>query len=89
MLKLNRRNLLSATGVAVLALGSVGASAQDLRDITFVQPSPSAINSFPVYVALGEGYFEDEGLNVSVESVNGSASVLQALTANQAEFGRP
>jgi NitT/TauT family transport system substrate-binding protein len=63
--------------------------AQDLRPITFVQPSPSAINSFPVFVAIGEGYFADEGLEVSVESINGSAAVLQALAAGQAEFGRP
>lgn len=60
-----------------------------MREITFVQPSPSAINSFPVYVAIGEGYFEDEGLKVNVESVNGSAAVLQALTSGQAQFGRP
>ena len=65
------------------------ASAQDLRPVTFAQPSPSAINSFPVFVAIGEGYFEDEGLEVSVESVNGSASVLQALSSGQAQFGRP
>jgi NitT/TauT family transport system substrate-binding protein len=79
----------AAAGAVALALSAAPVSAQELKDIKFVQPSPSAINSFPIYVALGEGYFEDEGLNVSVESVNGSASVLQALTAGQAEFGRP
>jgi NitT/TauT family transport system substrate-binding protein len=88
MLKLDRRAV-AATGAALLALTAVPAFAQDLRDITFVQPSPSAINSFPIYVAIGEGFFADEGLNVSVESVNGSAAVLQALTAGQAQFGRP
>ena len=31
------------------------AQTQDLRAVTFVQPSPSAINSFPVFVAIGEG----------------------------------
>jgi NitT/TauT family transport system substrate-binding protein len=88
MWTLNRRTVLAA-GVAMLALAAAPAPAQDLQDITFVQPSPSAINSFTVYVAIGEGYFEDEGLNVSVESVNGSSAVLQALTAGQAQFGRP
>jgi len=87
MLNLDRRA--AAAGLALLALAAAPAAAQDLRDITFVQPSPSAINSFPIYVAIGEGYFADEGLNVSVESVNGSAAVLQALTADQAKFGRP
>lgn len=65
------------------------ALAQDLREITFVQPSPSAINSFPVFVAIGEGYFAEEGLSVTVEAINGSGAVLQALSAGQAEFGRP
>ncbi len=80
----------SLTG-AVLAMGLAAgtAAAQDLEQITFVQPSPSAINSYPVFVAIGEGYFADEGLEVTVEAVNGSASVLQALAAGQAHFGRP
>jgi NitT/TauT family transport system substrate-binding protein len=80
-----------AVGAGLLALAAAPplAHSQDLQAITFVQPSPSAINSFPIYVALGEGYFEDEGLDVTVESVNGSAAVLQALTAGQAQFGRP
>ncbi|WP_097806802.1 ABC transporter substrate-binding protein [Pelagimonas varians] len=88
---MNRRtftkSLLSAVPVAG-AFGS-GAFAQGLRDITFVQPSPSAINSFPVFVAIGEGYFEEEGLKVTVEAINGSGAVLQALSAGQAQFGRP
>jgi NitT/TauT family transport system substrate-binding protein len=79
-----------AFGVAVQAAIAAGpAVAQDLEQVTFVQPSPSAINSFPVFVAIGEGFFEEEGLEVTVESINGSAAVLQALAAGQAEFGRP
>ncbi len=75
--------------IPVVGLMSTAAMAQDLREITFVQPSPSAINSFPVFVAIGEGYFEEEGLNVTVEAINGSGAVLQALAAGQAQFGRP
>lgn len=75
--------------IPVLGLMSTAALAQDLREITFVQPSPSAINSFPVFVAIGEGYFEEEGLSVTVEAINGSGAVLQALSAGQAQFGRP
>jgi NitT/TauT family transport system substrate-binding protein len=70
-------------------LSSLPVAAQDLTPITFVQPSPSAINSFPVFVAIGEGYFAEEGLDVSVEAINGSGPVLQALSAGQAHFGRP
>lgn len=87
---LNRREIAVALGAAMVWTAAAGVShAQDLRQITFVQPSPSAINSFPVFVAIGEGYFEEEGLEVTVEAINGSAAVLQALSAGQAHFGRP
>src|SRR3546814_887531 len=76
-------------GLALLALTTLPASAQDLRQITYVQPSPSAINSYPVHVAIGEGYFADEGLEVIPQSVNGSSAILQALASGQAQFGRP
>ena len=88
---INRRVFGASLLAAVSAAGMLAnpALAQDMRDVTFVQPSPSAINSFPVFVAIGEGYFEEEGLNVTVEAINGSGAVLQALAAGQAEFGRP
>ena len=88
---ITRRLFSLALASAIPLAGLVGttAQAQDLRQITFVQPSPSAINSFPVFVAIGEGYFEEEGLEVGVEAINGSGAVLQALSAGQAEFGRP
>jgi NitT/TauT family transport system substrate-binding protein len=88
---MNRRTFTNSMLATIPAMGalSTAALAQALRDITFVQPSPSAINSFPVFVAIGEGYFEDEGLNVSVEAINGSGAVLQALSAGTAHFGRP
>ena len=52
-------------------------------------PTPSAINNFPLYVALGEGHFEEEGLDVTVQAVNGSAAVLQTMASGQAEIGNP
>ncbi|MFN7191901.1 MAG: hypothetical protein ACK5U4_10755, partial [Rhodospirillales bacterium] len=65
----------SLATVAAVALGARDARAQ-VQNVTFVQPSPSAINSFPIYVAIGEGFFREEGLNVRVESINGSGPVL-------------
>ncbi|MBF9058600.1 ABC transporter substrate-binding protein [Rhodobacterales bacterium HKCCSP123] len=88
---ITRRTFTASALASVPAFGLLGGvgRAQGLRDITFVQPSPSAINSFPVFIAIGEGYFEEEGLNVRVEAINGSGAVLQALSAGQAQFGRP
>ncbi len=89
---LNRR-IFTALMASALALSPLGiatmASAQALTKVTFVQPSPSAINSFNVFVAIGEGYFAEEGLDVKVEAINGSGAVLQALSSGQAQFGRP
>lgn len=86
---LNRRTFhaLAAGAVAVALTGA--AVAQEMTQVTFVQPSPSAINSFNVFVAIGEGFFAEEGLEVRVEAINGSGAVLQALSSGQAQFGRP
>jgi NitT/TauT family transport system substrate-binding protein len=81
---------LRAVGLTLAAgFAATAAWAQALTPVTFVQPSPSAINSFPVFVAIGEGFFAEEGLEVRVESINGSGAVLQALSSGQAQFGRP
>lgn len=64
------------------------ASAQT-TDLTIVVPNPSAINNYPLHVAIGEGYFDEEGLTVKVEAVNGSASVLQVLASGQGHIGQP
>ena len=88
-------SVLARAGVAALSLvllsaagGISGAFAQE-KNITVVVPNPSAINNFPMHVAIGEGYFAEEGLNVTVEVVNGSASVLQSMAAGQAQIGNP
>ena len=38
---------------------------------------------------MGEGYFEEEGLVIQPQSVNGSSQVIQALLAGQAQLGHP
>lgn len=84
------RSIAAAGVVAGLALMPAGMhEAQAAEEITVVIPNPSAINVFPLWVAIGEGYFEDEGLTVNVEAVDGSAPTLQALAAGQAEIGLP
>ena len=86
---MNRR-IFTTLMASALALGVTGpVAAQEMTKVTFVQPSPSAINSFNVFVAIGEGFFAEEGLDVSVEAINGSGAVLQALSSGQAQFGRP
>jgi NitT/TauT family transport system substrate-binding protein len=83
---LSRRTVLAGSLAAIAAPSIVRAQTQT---VTFVQPSPSAINSFQIYTAIGEGYFQQEGLTVRPETINGSGPVLQALASGQAQFGRP
>lgn len=78
-----------AAGLMVVALPAGPGSAQELEEINVLLPNPSAINVFPLWVAIGEGYFEEEGLKVNVEAVDGSSQVLQAMSAGQAQIGLP
>ena len=73
---------------ASVAGATVSAYAQETK-VTIVVPNPSAINNFALHVAIGEGYFKEQGLDVTVEAVNGSASVLQSMAAGQAQIGNP
>jgi NitT/TauT family transport system substrate-binding protein len=82
-----RLTRVALAGLAVAATVAFGASAQ--TRITVAIPNPSAINVFPMMAAIGEGYFAEEGLELQVEAVNGSASVLQMLAAGQAQIGQP
>jgi NitT/TauT family transport system substrate-binding protein len=50
-------------------------------------PGSSAIAWYPIFVAKDKGFFKDEGLDVTVQSIDGSGPVLQAMTAGRAEFG--
>lgn len=83
-----------ALGLAVtLALApwamSVASAQNASTKITVVLPNPSAVNNFPLYVAVGEKMFEKEGLDVRIEAVDGSSQVLQAMSAGQAQIGQP
>jgi len=90
MLNLGRRSV-GAVVVAALSFVALGAPmrAQDLREITVVLPHPGAIGHFPMHVAIGEGYFAEEGLKVNVTAVDGSGQVVQAIAAGQGNIGVP
>jgi len=78
-----------AVGMALAPLGPGITHAAPLTKITVAVPHPSAINWIPLHVAIGEGFFNDEGLEVNVEAVDGSSQVLQAMSAGRAQIGAP
>ncbi|MBK5226945.1 MAG: ABC transporter substrate-binding protein [Actinobacteria bacterium] len=80
--------LLAACGGSADTAGNgEGDEVGELRQITVARPNPSTVNMFNLCSAWGEGYFEEEGLEVSTEAVDGVGAVLQAVVAGQAEIG--
>lgn len=89
-MKLTRRSFGAlAAGVAATTLFRPGLVRAQTTAITLAVPNPSALTWMPYWVAVGEGYFEDEGLALTLEAVDGSSSVLQAMSAGQAQIGAP
>jgi NitT/TauT family transport system substrate-binding protein len=74
-----------ATGGEAEAGGDGGETTQ----VTVLLPNPSAVNVFSLCAADGEGYLADEGIEMTMEAVDGSGAVLQAMAAGQAEIGLP
>jgi len=71
-------------------LGKFGAATPgQVTKVTVLFPGPSAIDSSSFCVALGAGYFKEEGLDITYEAVDGSSQVLQGLSSGKAQIGRP
>lgn len=79
---------MTAATAAAFTLGRPGLL-QAQTPIIFAVPNPSAITWLPYWVAVGEGYFNEEGLAPDLQAVDGSSSVLQAMASGQAQVGAP
>lgn len=82
------RNLPGFYLASVLLLGA-SAPVYAQTAVTVAVPNPSAITFGALYVAKGEGYFADEGLEVDIQVVDGSPAAMQAVSARQAQVGFP
>ncbi len=69
----------------VLIMGSV-AQAED-RDVKFILDFISLGRHAPWYVALGKGYFKEEGLNVSIMPSKGTADAIRSVVSGIADIG--
>jgi ABC-type nitrate/sulfonate/bicarbonate transport system substrate-binding protein len=87
---LDRRHLLASTaaGAGLLILGPEPAPAQALRKMTFVTPFGYLVAFAPDLVAKSGGYFEREGLDVTIFGGKGSAQAVQQVLAGQALMSR-
>ena len=93
MRKFPALGLLAVPALVLAACSGGGAEAEpgdeDLEQVRLVVANPSAVAFYPIYTAIDQGYFEEEGLEVTVEPLDGSAANLQALAAGQADIGTP
>lgn len=83
--------LVALAAVVLLVPSGVlaGQPAKPLTKIVVLAPGPSAVTTYNFFVAVGEGYFKDEGLDAVWEAVDGSSQVLQGVAAGKAQIGRP
>jgi NitT/TauT family transport system substrate-binding protein len=79
----------STTEPAPEAAETTEAAPAELFELTLAHANPSCIIFFPAYVADTQGYFEEEGISVDIQGLNGSGAVLQAMAAGQAQIGSP
>lgn len=88
--RLSRRQFgaLTMGGMTAAAIGAP-AIVRAQTAITFAVPNPSALTWLPYWVAMGEGYFADEGYEPTLQAIDGSSAVLQAMSAGQAQIGAP
>lgn len=78
-----KRLIAAALAVALL---TPAVQAQE-RDVKFVLDFISLGRHAPWYVALGKGYFKEEGLNVTILPSKGTADAIRNVVTGAAEFG--
>jgi NitT/TauT family transport system substrate-binding protein len=76
-----RRNLLA--GVSLLLVGCGKTSAPEVR---LVVQTPST-NNYPTHFAQWLGYFDQEGLHVTISQIAGASKVLEAVVGSSADVG--
>ena len=77
--------LLSLTLVLAL-IGAACGEDEELREVNLALSTTSGFG-YGYWIAVGLGYYEDEGLDVNLQGTGGSADVAQILAANNAEAG--
>lgn len=77
---------LFAAAVGAACLVTTAAQAQE-RDVKFTLDFISLGRHAPWYVALGKGYFKEEGLNVTILPSKGTADAIRSVATGVTELG--
>lgn len=88
--RLPRRLLAVATAVALLASGcgdsATSSTSPDGKTKVTVGVIP-IVDVAPIYLGVAQGFFADEGLDVSMETAQGGAAIVPAVVSGQYQFG--
>jgi NitT/TauT family transport system substrate-binding protein len=75
-----------AAGAVLLLLGT-GGGARAAEDVTLVLNWVAGGDHAPIYWAKEQGWYEDAGIDLTIETGTGSAASVQRVGAGAAEFG--
>jgi len=65
------------------------AAPEELTKVVFALTNQRAIQYHPFYLADYLGYFEDEGLDVEIQVLQGTGAVVQQIVAGNVDIGNP
>lgn len=80
------KKLTTLAGACLLGLGSLSA-ATAAEKVTLAYPTNINISNAPTLMAIGMGYFEEEGLDVDVVFFQGSSVIMPQLSQKNVDFG--
>jgi ABC-type nitrate/sulfonate/bicarbonate transport system substrate-binding protein len=78
--------------IVAFAVGSGNAEAQNkcdvMKNITFGAPTATiSIGQYPLVVALANGYFKEECINLTIQGIDGSARAAQLTAVGKVDLG--
>jgi NitT/TauT family transport system substrate-binding protein len=82
-----KRAMLAAIAIALTIPAAIPAAQAQNKDVKFVLDFISLGRHAPWYVALGKGYFKEEGLNVTILPSKGTADAIRNVVTGAAEIG--
>ncbi|SHJ68109.1 ABC transporter substrate-binding protein [Tepidibacter formicigenes] len=85
-MKLGKKIALLLSSLMIIVLVMSGCSNNNLTKITLAEVTHSIFYA-PQYVALTEGFFEEEGLDVEIINTKGADKTMAAILSNEADIG--